>query len=918
MKTPFSLRLAGSAATEPASGLLLLSSDPADVLSLLAQIGPLAGGSPPTIHEVAGGFLIRLPQSVTHLFPGVVRLRQRAPNLFLPVAAELRPTLFPDEASALVQKRGLVFLPCGQALAFEPDRSVPLSRFVAARRLPLGPWRPLPEPPLLADRLSQVLLDRPDDSPETVFSTGGEDIGVEEPEPPKVGPAGRARASIRQGLGQGLSWLGRKLGWKRLAQLGSQMADAARQMLQAISDSARGRQEAALRALLRKFQEGKLEEALRRALPFGEGGGRGNQPTGDSSLPTHNTSYSLGNILGGAGPGGLWTVGLDVQAQLAAEYRKAAEAATARGDYRRAAFIYGKLLRDYRLAADALSRGGLHHDAAILYLEKVQDVLAAARSFEAAGEFDRAVQLYRQRKQHVLAGDLLRRIGDEQQAVREYEQALEQLLQSEVFLAAGNLALEKLHRTETAEACFWAGWNQRPSGSPLPCLHRLVRLLAEGKATAYFLTVVDEATRYLEQHGSENDCSSFFTEVVRLADRPNLAGVRDRLRDKALLGLAARLRSRAQVESSPGNLVSTLFGQSGLWSAPQVSDAEAAWRASLPTRKVASRPAGKRAIIQTRLHYGTVQAACVAGNNGQLFVAFADGTLCCFDPMHGALHSLPALTGSVCSLATDPKARMLLALSLGDQACYELATYLYVGESRYSPLLTRKALTGPGPGAQLSPLVFVGSEPRGVVWWQDGLVVLHGANPLPVGRTGAEEREDFPDLEGVLPVPTPEWNRLLLFNEQAAALCWVPSYRLVGAPLGWIARPRPGLLASQTFRTSRVGEGMQVEVVRVGAEDGRLLWSRLLVEDANRLELQTSAISKTEGYLGATQISPQRLAAIHEGGIDWLYVHRRRLEVVSSTAINLGGACGCFFSPPTGELLIVCRDGYLVRVGTPT
>ena len=41
------------------------------------------------------------------------------------------------------------------------------------------------------------------------------------------------------------------------------------------------------------------------------------------------------------------------------------------GDYRRAAFIYGKLLQDYRLAADVLARGGLYHDAAVIYLENI-------------------------------------------------------------------------------------------------------------------------------------------------------------------------------------------------------------------------------------------------------------------------------------------------------------------------------------------------------------------------------------------------------------------------------------------------------------------------------------------------------------------------------------------------------------------
>ncbi len=75
------------------------------------------------------------------------------------------------------------------------------------------------------------------------------------------------------------------------------------------------------------------------------------------------------------------------------------------------------------MAAQALQRGGLHHDAAILYLKKVNDRAAAAQAFEAAGQVDRAIEIYRQLGSHEAAGDLLRRIGDEDGAVAEYRRA---------------------------------------------------------------------------------------------------------------------------------------------------------------------------------------------------------------------------------------------------------------------------------------------------------------------------------------------------------------------------------------------------------------------------------------------------------------------------------------------------------------
>jgi tetratricopeptide (TPR) repeat protein len=669
---------------------------------------------------------------------------------------------------------------------------------------------------------------------------------------------------------------------------------------------------------------------------LGEEGGRGNQPSTDANLPTHNTSYSLGNILGGRRvPGAVWMGGLDVQNQLAAEYRKAAQAATAQGDFRRAAFIYGKLLRDYRQAADVLSRGGLHHDAAILYLDKLGDVLAAARAFAAAGEFDRAVQLYRQRGEHVLAGDLLRKLGEEQQAVEEYQRAVDQLYQAEHYHAAGELVLAKLCGTalqsrpdgsgepsyrEQALACFRMGWQKRPRGSPLPCLHRLFELLAEQRPPGDLLGLVDEAAEYLQRQGSESDCSSFFNEVVRIANRPTLAEMRDRLRDRSLLGLAARLRSRAQVETLPGSLVSTLFGHPGSWSSSQVNDAEVALRAALQARKVQPKPASPRSVVQMRIHEGTVFAACGSVECGKVFLAFGDGALRCFNPLDSSIDALPSLTGVPCSLATDPKGLVLLALCEIEEGRLELSSYRSFNEFRHSGLVTRKPLSDLGPGTRLSPLVIVGNEARGAIWWEDGVVVLQGDHALPVGqmqRAESKAKHEFPLLHGVLPAPTPVWNRLLLLDEQSISVCRLSTFRLQGASLGWIARPAPGTLSSQAFWMNGDEDRLDVAIARVGDEGGQLFWSQLVVQDLQKIELHASATSKSAGYLGVALLGPRSLAGIREGGIDWFRVQGRHLQVIRSNEINLTGACACFCSPQTGELLVICRDGYLLRHGIP-
>jgi tetratricopeptide (TPR) repeat protein len=299
----------------------------------------------------------------------------------------------------------------------------------------------------------------------------------------------------------------------------------------------------------------------------------------DARLPTHDLSYRLGDLLGG-GPASVWLNVNDVRAELEAEYRKAAEAALRRGDHRRAAFIYGKLLQDYRLAADVLARGGLHHDAAVLYLEKVGDVAAAARAFEAAGEVDRALRLYRERGQHVEAGDLLRRAGEDELALEEYRLAADRWVAEGNHLAAGELFLNRAGRPDLAEELFAAGWSRRPAGSALACLLHLAPLLAQRAGPEGLLRLVAEADDFFAAPGHDGQAGQFYNELARLAGRPHLAALRDDLRDRALGGLAGKLRQRAAEGGGPGNVVSMLLGQSGLWAPALVRDAEVALRAA--------------------------------------------------------------------------------------------------------------------------------------------------------------------------------------------------------------------------------------------------------------------------------------------------------------------------------------------------
>jgi hypothetical protein len=588
MKVPFRLRRLNEAA--PATALLVLSRRPEDVLRLC---GGLECDPLPEIYAIADGLLLKFPMKSTNIaasgVAGVIRLRSLADNLLLPVDAELVPALREDEAASLGRKRGLVFLPGGRVLGFDPALPLAPSALLGLPNLQREAWQPLPQRPRLAERLTRITLERDEPTPEFILESGADDIANDDPRPESAGVPARTLGNVGYGLGMGLAWLGKALGLPGLARAGARLMSGAMNLVPRLSEKLLGRQEAALRALLREFREGKVERALRRALPLGGDTARGAVPASNSNLPLKNIFYSLQELLrADKRRPSIWFGRFDAWGELEREYRKAADLALRAGDYRRAAFIYGKLLGDYRSAAAALARGGLHRDAAILYLARVRDFQAAAREFEAAGEMEQALALYRKAGLHTLAGDLLRRAGEQELAVGEYRLAASQLAQSAArFYQAGELLLTRAERPDLAREYYVMGWQQRPSSSDLGCAIRLAQLQCQEAKPDDLLALLTEVEAYLAKCTNDAEAARFFNEIAQLAQRPTLAALQDELRDRALLGIAARMRRRAGPYRS-GDAASGLLSPAAGWSAALVSDASYAARA--PARRPGTSP----------------------------------------------------------------------------------------------------------------------------------------------------------------------------------------------------------------------------------------------------------------------------------------------------------------------------------------
>jgi hypothetical protein len=841
--------------------------------------------------------------------PAAIRLRALADNLFLPVDAVLEPTLLDDEAAALVRDRGLVFLPGGSVLAFPTRQPLTAAELLVCPRQPARGWQPLPTAPLLPDRLQQIVLDEPDETPDVILQSGGGDIGTEEPRPSIGSTMGSIAAGAVAGAAYSLVWLGQKLGLGSLARLGAALFNRAMRGSPRLSESVLGRQEAALRELLRQFREGRLEDALRRALPLNAPADRGSQIAPNAQLPTHNTRYNLRDLLFGSGrPASLWLGGRDVQMELAAEYRKAAEAAAARGDWRRAAFIWGKLLHDHRQAAAVLARGGLHHDAAVIYLELLDAALAAAREFEAAGEIDRALALYRQRGGHVAAGDLLRRAGEEELALCEYRIAAEQRAAAGDHVAAGDLLRDRGKRPDLALPYYEAGWALRPGGSAFACLERLLPLRAGEPSSGGLLQLLDETDAFFGPEGANASAGQFYNALVRLADGEHLATLRADLRDRALLGLAHKLLQQSETGPRNADAPAALFGRNDAWHASLVRDASFAAKAARARPQSPSSPQLRRVEVRR----GTVTAVCSAAETGALFLGYADGDWAIFEPGRESVlccESAVPVRVPIQAMASNQMGDVLVALHAPAEHSQSIVVYRV--DTSGVRCLSFASLIHHAESMTL--VAEAGGPPILGLWAGASLCVYR-----------------LPDLVATGPVPLPKsmsgLRQALLLQPSEngrprACLCFDDHHQLWYSRGDRMLQPltlHVPLCSTITGVEAPLAHRWHTEdqIELAGIDFGGIGWTSV------RFGEQTTSIARAgsakKDYLAITLLPNSRIAAVAPHGIDWLRREGRSLVPTAGPRAPLGDAVACTCSPLTREVLIVLRSGAVVRVPVPT
>ncbi|HEY1377018.1 MAG TPA: hypothetical protein VGF55_09495, partial [Gemmataceae bacterium] len=730
----------------------------------------------------------------------------------------------------------------------------------------------------------------------------------EDQRPPDAPALARAAGAAAAGFGQFLAWLGRVLRRPGLAKAGARLIRRAVERVPRLTEKILGKQEAALRELLRRFRAGDIEGALRHAPTAVNDGSRPGRIDAGWTLGRRDPRYTLSALLGDGGPVSIWLGGGDVWAELRAEYHRIGREAADRGDYRRAAYIYGVLLQNLRLAADTLAAGGLHRDAAVLYRDRLHDLRAAAAAFERAGDFDEAVRLYRQTEQFERAGDLLRRLGDEAGAVELYVAAADRLAKSCAWLAAGDLLRTRAGRGDLALTYYRSGW-EAPPPAAIPCGERLLDHYLGTDDWPAVGRLLDDADRRLAPPARPADAGLFYAAVARAADRPLSEGVTAELRDRARLALAAHLRA-------PGGrvaAVSDLFGRAGVWPAPVVRDA--AFAAGRRTRSAPAEPAPVGQAV--RLLAGPVTAVVLARGSSDIVVGNAAGEVVVWRADNGQVEPVTNQGGSVDALATDQQARLVVALHRdGDDA--RLRSYHRHEYGRFQYAAERHVRGTADDPARLLPVVrgYYGDYHTDAVDAGD-LVHFRGVRLVPAASAGLP---GFTILADTLIVAARgghwAWAGKAIEISRAEPprgtftyfLGWRPDVPggspLRAPPVDWLC-PEPGV----------------IELAGLTG-DGEVYWSRVKIvpdgSEPNRLAAETACLTASNGgnYRAVALVAPGRVVAVTAANdVVWSRVAGRvepsalpqRLPVPARAVAVLA-------RPAAGDVAVVFEDGTAVRV----
>ena len=158
--------------------------------------------------------------------------------------------------------------------------------------------------------------------------------------------------------------------------------------------------------------------------------------------------------------------------KLRRQYQETAESLVEKGDYKKVAFVYMKLLKDYYMAASTLRDGKLYEEAATMYLKYLKNEELAAQCYEEGKMIEKAIELYEELRNYEKVGDLHLSIGNHKEAMVFYQKVIDALVLEGKYLQASEIAENKTKDLTLTQRLLQDGWLQEKRG--VTCLKRFL------------------------------------------------------------------------------------------------------------------------------------------------------------------------------------------------------------------------------------------------------------------------------------------------------------------------------------------------------------------------------------------------------------------------------------------------------------
>jgi len=453
-------------------------------------------------------------------------------SVYVPSEACFDPPLNDGEFASLFLQDINLYHPRLGLVGFDLSEAIYLKDLVALPEIRHRAWnRAHPGLLPLPKRLS-VTAEPPTRDLRQMLSVDKGDIGTASPKDIPPMPGEKSGKGSGQGRGKGQGGNGFFRAVKRFTQMFPE-GGTEQTWLNRLEDwadskmaSVQNDQNREVDRLLQLFEDDP-DKGLRYALPIGGEEGRGyTDPT--TQLGERDVDFQLGK-LGGGGPISPWILDHSQTQRLMQTYRNAANRELQLGRHRRAAYIFAHLLGDFVSAANALKAGGYYREAAVVYQEKLKNDSAAAQCLKDGGLYEDALVLYKKLGEPETVAQLHALLGQHDQALAAYEEAVNLYASKQDHLRAANLLEEKLQEPKRALEMLLLAWpDSRQSDACLRehfKLHNRLGSFEEATATVRDLrddTPSPEASLKLAEilsDASQHVADLKFQEVARDAAR---------------------------------------------------------------------------------------------------------------------------------------------------------------------------------------------------------------------------------------------------------------------------------------------------------------------------------------------------------------------------------------------------------------